>query len=105
MAQGNLWWAYLGEPIGSGPGYRGPEVIVQGDAFNRRAISTAVCEPLSSNVEWAGASGNVHMQACRVQHHFPSGEHSAVAGDAALMASNRSGDARFAVALVAPPWP
>lgn len=62
VAQGEVWWADLGEPIGSGPGYRRPVLVVQGDAFNRSAISTVVCVPLTSNVKWAGAPGNVPLK-------------------------------------------
>ena len=36
IAQGEVWWADLGEPAGSEPGFRRPVVAVQGDAFNRR---------------------------------------------------------------------
>lgn len=62
VAQGEVWWADLGEPIGSGPGYRRPVLVVQGDAFNRSAIATVVCVPLTSNVKWAGAPGNVPLK-------------------------------------------
>jgi mRNA interferase MazF len=34
-------------------------VIVQGEAFNRSAIATVVCVPLTSNLRWADAPGNV----------------------------------------------
>jgi len=36
---------------------------VQGDAFNRSHISTVVCVPLTSNLRWAGAPGNVPLPA------------------------------------------
>jgi mRNA interferase MazF len=32
---------------------------VQGDALNRSKISTVVCVPLTSNIVWADAPGNV----------------------------------------------
>lgn len=59
ISQGEVWWADLGQPIGSGPGYRRPVVIVQGDSINRSRIATVVCVPLTSNVLWADAPGNV----------------------------------------------
>jgi mRNA interferase MazF len=34
-------------------------VVVQGDALNRSQIGTVVCVPLTSNVKWANAPGNV----------------------------------------------
>lgn len=58
VAQGEVWWAELPEPAGSGPGYRRPVVIVQGDSLNRSRIATVVCVPLTSNLVWADAPGN-----------------------------------------------
>ncbi|MGH7573319.1 MAG: type II toxin-antitoxin system PemK/MazF family toxin, partial [Gemmatimonadota bacterium] len=51
------------EPTGSAPGGRRPVVIIQGDAFNRSRISTVVCVPLTSNLKWADAPGNVSLTA------------------------------------------
>jgi mRNA interferase MazF len=59
VAQGDVWWADLPEPTGSGPGFRRPIVVVQGDALNRSRIATVVCVPLTSNLKWATAPGNV----------------------------------------------
>jgi mRNA interferase MazF len=59
IAQGEVWWADLPDPSGSGPGFRRPVVIVQGDAFNRSRLATVVCVPLTSNLRWAEAPGNV----------------------------------------------
>jgi len=63
ISQGEVWWAELGEPAGSAPGFRRPVVIVQSDAFNRSRISTVVCVPLTSNLHWADAPGNVRLAA------------------------------------------
>ena len=59
ISQGEIWWADLPEPAGSGPGLRRPVVVVQGDAMNRSQIATVVCVPLTSNLRWAHAPGNV----------------------------------------------
>ncbi|MBI3768582.1 MAG: type II toxin-antitoxin system PemK/MazF family toxin [Deltaproteobacteria bacterium] len=59
VAQGDVWWADLPEPRGYGPGFRRPVVVVQGDALNRSQVATVVCVPLTSNVKWATAPGNV----------------------------------------------
>lgn len=59
ISQGDVFWADLGEPAGSEPGYRRPVVVVQSDAFNRSRIATVVCVPLTSNLKWAEAPGNV----------------------------------------------
>lgn len=63
IAQGEVWWADLGEPLRSEPGFRRPIVIVQGDAFNRSRIATVVCVALTSNLRWAEAPGNVLLTA------------------------------------------
>ncbi len=59
IAQGDVWWADLPAPHGSGPGFRRPVVVVQGNALNRSRIATAVCVVLTSNLGWASAPGNV----------------------------------------------
>jgi len=63
ISQGEVWWADLAEPTGSEPGFRRPVVVVQSDAFNRSRISTIVCVPLTSNLRWSGAPGNVALDA------------------------------------------
>jgi mRNA interferase MazF len=63
IAQGEVWWADLGEPAGSEPGFRRPVVVVQGDAFNRSSLHTVVCVSLTSNLRWADAPGNVLLPA------------------------------------------
>jgi mRNA interferase MazF len=63
IAQGEVWWADLGEPAGSAPGFRRPVVVVQGDAFNGSALRTVVCVALTSNLKWAEAPGNVVLPA------------------------------------------
>jgi mRNA interferase MazF len=59
IAQGEVWWADLPAPSGSGPGFRRPVVVVQGDALNRSRLATVVCVPLTGNLRWAEAPGNV----------------------------------------------
>ena len=63
ISQGEVWWADLPAPTGSGPGFRRPIVVVQGDAINRSRIATVVCVPLTSNLKWASAPGNVPLAA------------------------------------------
>lgn len=63
ISQGDVCWASLEDPIGSGPGYRRPVVIVQGDAFNASRISTTVVVPLTSSERLAAAPGNVALPA------------------------------------------
>jgi len=63
VSQGEVWWAELPAPAGSGPGFRRPVVILQGEPFNRSRIATVVCVPLTSNLKWAAAPGNVALAA------------------------------------------
>ena len=63
ISQGEVWWADLPAPAGSGPGFRRPVVVVQADALNRSRIATVVCVPLTSNLKWADAPGNVTLPA------------------------------------------
>lgn len=62
IAQGDIWWAELGDPVGAQPGYCRPVVILQGNAFNQSRIATVVCVPLTSNLKWADAPGNVLLK-------------------------------------------
>jgi mRNA interferase MazF len=59
IEQAEIWWADLDEPTGSEAGFRRPVVVVQGNALNRSRIGTVVCVPLTSNLKWADAPGNV----------------------------------------------
>lgn len=63
ISQGDVCWAELPEPTGAGPGYRRPVVVIQGNALNRSRIATAICIPLTSNLRWANAPGNVLLNA------------------------------------------
>ena len=63
ISQGEIWWADLPLPKGSGPGFRRPVVVVQSDSLNRSSIATVICVPLTSNLKWALAPGNVHLSA------------------------------------------
>lgn len=63
VAQGDIWWADLPDPTGSGPGFRRPVAVVQGNPLNRSRIATVVCVPLTSNTTWAAAPGNVLLSA------------------------------------------
>jgi mRNA interferase MazF len=63
IAQGEVWWADLRVPTGSGPGFRRPVLVVQGDSLNRSRVATVVCVPLTSNLRWSGAPGNVLLAA------------------------------------------
>jgi len=62
VRQGEIWWAELSEPSGSGPGFKRPVLVIQGNPFNKSRISTVVCVPLTSNLKWETAPGNVLLK-------------------------------------------
>jgi mRNA interferase MazF len=63
IRRGEVWWADLGEPRGSEPGFRGPVLIVQADTFNRSRISTVLVVVLTTNLRLVDAPGNVLVSA------------------------------------------
>ena len=63
VERGQVWWADLGDPAGSEPGFRRPVLIVQSDAFNRSRLRTVLAVILTSNVRLVDAPGNVLVPA------------------------------------------
>lgn len=61
MKRGEVWWASLPPPTGSGPGLRRPVLIVQANPFNESRISTAMVAVMTSNLGRAEAPGNVRV--------------------------------------------
>ena len=59
MRRGEVWWASLRSPLGSGPGYRRPVLVVQDNEFNESNIKTVLIAIISSNLSLAAAPGNV----------------------------------------------
>jgi mRNA interferase MazF len=59
--RGEIWWASLGDPVGSGPGFRRPVLVIQCDDFNKSAIRTTICAVVTSNLRLAEAPGNVRL--------------------------------------------
>jgi mRNA interferase MazF len=59
VKRGEVWWATLPPPSGSGPGFRRPVLIVQSDPFNESRISTAIVAVITSNLGLTHAPGNV----------------------------------------------
>jgi mRNA interferase MazF len=61
--RGEIWWATLPAPTGSGPGYRRPVLVVQADSFNSSTINTIVIVSLTTNLRLQAAPGNVLITA------------------------------------------
>lgn len=60
--QGDIFCINLGDPSGSGPGYRHPCVVIQNNVFNRSRLNTVVVCGLTSNLRRAKAPGNVFIK-------------------------------------------
>src|SRR5207247_1586352 len=63
VERGQVWWADLGEPSSSEPGFRRPLLVVQDDAFNRSRLRTVIAVVLTSNLRLVEAPGNVLIPA------------------------------------------
>jgi mRNA interferase MazF len=61
IKRGEIWWAALPEPAGSGPGYKRPILIIQADEFNKSKINTIIVAVITSNTRLAVAPGNVFL--------------------------------------------
>lgn len=61
MRRGEVWWAQLPEPHGSGPGYKRPVLVVQSNPFNASRIATVIVAVMTSNLALAEAPGNVRV--------------------------------------------
>lgn len=62
MTRGEVWWASLPAPRGSGPGLRRPVVVIQADSFNRSRIRTLIVAVVTTNLNLAGMPGNVRLR-------------------------------------------
>jgi mRNA interferase MazF len=56
-----VWWGDLGDAHGSAPAGRRPVVIVSDDTFNQSRIATVTVVPVTTNLRWAKAPGNVFL--------------------------------------------
>lgn len=61
IERGEIWWADLGEPRGSSPGFERPILIVQSDFFNRTQINTLIAAIITTNARLANMPGNVSL--------------------------------------------
>jgi mRNA interferase MazF len=61
MKRGEIWWAVLPDPVGSGPGKRRPVVVVQADSYNDSRVSTVIVVVVTSNLALAMAPANVRV--------------------------------------------
>lgn len=59
MQRGEIWRAVLPRPVGSGPGYSRPVLVIQSDRFNASGIQTVVAAAITRNTALVEAPGNV----------------------------------------------
>src|SRR5258708_5304871 len=59
MKRGEVWWASLPAPAGSGP--RRPVLVIQSNPFNESRIASAIVAGIPSNLALAEAPGNVRI--------------------------------------------
>lgn len=58
MKRGEIWWASIGGPRGSEPGYHRPVIIISSNDFNQSLIQTVIVAVITSNLRLVGAPGN-----------------------------------------------
>ena len=63
MRRGEIWWASIGPPTGSEPGYRRPAVIISANSFNATPLKTIIVAFLTTATKRAGDPGNVRLSA------------------------------------------
>jgi mRNA interferase MazF len=63
VRRGEIWWASVPDPAGSGPGFRRPYLIVSANPFNESRINTVIAVVITSNLRLADAPGNVRLPA------------------------------------------
>ena len=61
MRRGEIWWASLPDPVGSGPGYRRPVLVVKSKPFNDSHIATVIVAVITTNLALAEAPGNLRL--------------------------------------------
>ncbi|MBA3486791.1 MAG: type II toxin-antitoxin system PemK/MazF family toxin [Lysobacter sp.] len=61
MKRGEIWWALLPSPVGSGPGFKRPVLVIQANSFNNSKIATVVVAVITSNLALAEAPGNLRI--------------------------------------------
>jgi mRNA interferase MazF len=63
VRRGEIWWASIGAPTGSEPGYRRPAVIISANAFNAAPFKTIIVAFLTTATKRANDPGNVKLPA------------------------------------------
>ncbi len=59
VQRGDIWWSRLPDPVGSGPGYPRPVLVIQSDRFNESSINTIIIAVITKNTDLVNSEGNV----------------------------------------------
>lgn len=59
ILRAEVWWADLGSPRGSEPGYDRPVLVISGDRYNASRLRTVTIAVMSANTRLAALPGNV----------------------------------------------
>lgn len=62
ISRGEVWWADLGVPRGSSPGYERPVVVIQSDTFNKTNIDSIAVAIITTSLRLAPMPGNVLLE-------------------------------------------
>jgi mRNA interferase MazF len=63
VRRGQIWWAAMGDPSGSGPGYRRPAIVISANDFNESAINTVIAAFLTTSAARAKDPGVIRLPA------------------------------------------
>lgn len=61
IERGEVWWADLGDPRGSEPGYIRPALVLSDDRYNASRLQTVTIVVMSTNTRLAELPGNVFV--------------------------------------------
>lgn len=62
IRRGQIWWADLGRPRGSSPGYQRPVVVIQADKLSKTDINSVIVAISTTNLRLARMPGNVLVE-------------------------------------------
>ncbi len=61
ITRGSIYWADLGDAIGSRPAKRRPVLVVSSDPYNQSKLATIVVAAITTNTSLAAIPGNVFL--------------------------------------------
>ncbi len=61
IERGGVYWADLGQPVGSRPANRRPVLVIQSETYNESRLATVLVAVVTSNTALAIMPGNVFL--------------------------------------------